>query len=138
MPKDKSRSSDHSSPQLSSQLSDNHEENYYLFFEEAVQTGCVWGLQHEDGSWALSASEKHDDANVMPFWSQPEYAQCHVTDDWDGHEVVAIALEEFLDDWLTGMHTDVVLVGINWDSELEGGEYEPLDILHMFESEYLS
>lgn len=134
MPKDDSRSSD----QLSSQLSDNHEENYFLFFEEAVHMGCVWGLQHEDGSWALSASEKHKDSNVMPFWSQPEYAQCHATDDWEGHEVVAVALEEFLDDWLMGMHTDVVLVGINWDAELEGGEYEPLDVLHTFESEYLS
>jgi hypothetical protein len=118
-------------------LSSDHEENYHQFFEEAVNTGCVWGLQHKDESWALSASEKHPETNVMPFWSQPEYAQCHVSDDWAEHEVVAIALEEFMDDWLTGMHTDVVLVGINWDAGLEGEEYEPLDILHILETDYL-
>jgi hypothetical protein len=95
-------------------------------------------LQHKYESWALSASEKHAETNVMPFWSQPEYAQCHITDDWTDHEVVAIALEEFMDDWLMGMHTDVVLVGINWDADLEGEEYEPLDVLHVLESDYLS
>ncbi len=47
------------------------------------------------------------------------------------------SLEEFLDEWLTGMHADEVLVGVNWDQELEGGELEPLDMLHMFEGEYL-
>jgi hypothetical protein len=119
-------------------LSNNHEENHRLFFEEAVSTGCVWGLQHSDESWALSASEKHPDTNVMPFWSQPEYAQCHATDDWADHEVVAISLEEFLEDWLLGMHNDVVLVGINWDAELEGEEHEPLDVLDTFENEFLS
>lgn len=121
-----------------SELTSNNEENYHLFFEEAVNTGCVWGLQHSDGSWALSASEKYPDTSVMPFWSQPEFAAVHVGDDWAGHEPVAISLEEFMDDWLTGMHSDVVLVGINWNAELEGAEYEPLDVLHTFESDYLS
>ncbi len=119
-------------------LGHNHKENYHQFFEEAVNTGCVWGLQHTDGSWALSASERNSDTNVMPFWSQPEFAQCHATDDWADHEVVAISLEEFMEDWLMGMHTDVLLVGINWDQDLEGDEYEPLDVLHTFEKDYLS
>jgi hypothetical protein len=119
-------------------LSNNHEENYHLFFEDAINTGCVWGLQHVDESWALSASEKNAETNVMPFWSQPEYAQCHAVDDWADHQAVAISLEEFMDDWLTGMHDDVVLVGINWDAQLDGKEYEPLDILDTFENEYLA
>jgi hypothetical protein len=42
-------------------------------------------------------------------------------------------LEEFLDDWLTGMHEDVLLVGVNWGESLEGEDFEPLDILHEFE-----
>lgn len=119
-------------------LTNDYEANYHLFFEDAVNTGCVWGLQHSDGSWALSDSEKYADTSVMPFWSQPEFAAVHMGDDWEGHEPVAISLEEFMDDWLTGMHDDVVLVGINWNAELEGAEYEPLDVLHTFESDYLS
>jgi hypothetical protein len=44
-------------------------------------------------------------------------------------------MEEFLDDWLTGMHEDVLRAGINWNTDLEGQELEPLDLLEEFESE---
>ncbi len=117
-----------------STLSPNHEDNYQQFFEDAVSTGCVWGLEGEQG-WALCSSEKYPDTDVMPFWSQPEFAECHIKDDWQSYKLVAIALEEFMDDWLTGMHNDVILVGVNWNEELEGEEVEPLDLLHVFESE---
>ena len=118
-------------------LNDDNENNYHQFFEDAIHMGCVWALQSENG-WALCASEKHEETDVIPFWSQPEFAQTHVSGDWQSYDVVAISLEEFLDDWLTGMHQDVVMVGINWNDELEGEEYEPLDILHVFEADYLS
>jgi hypothetical protein len=118
-------------------LGKNSEQNYHQFFEDAINTGCVWALQGGDG-WALCASEQYAQAEVIPFWSQPEFAQCHIKGDWQHYEVVPIALEEFMDDWLTGMHKDIVLAGINWNKNLEGEEYEPLDILHMFENEYLS
>jgi hypothetical protein len=48
---------------------------------------------------------------------------------------MAIELEEFLEDWLTGMHEEVVLAGINWNEELEGVEIEPLDLLEEFDQE---
>jgi hypothetical protein len=44
-------------------------------------------------------------------------------------------MEEFLDDWLTGMHEDVHRAGVNWNEDLEGQELEPLDLLEEFESE---
>ena len=33
------------------------------------------------------------------------------------------------------MHEDIIRVGINWNTELEGQEVEPLDLLEEFESE---
>ncbi|MDA9371956.1 DUF2750 domain-containing protein, partial [Porticoccaceae bacterium] len=48
---------------------------------------------------------------------------------------VAIELEEFLDDWLPGMHSDVLMVGVNWNAELAGREVEPLDLLEDFDME---
>lgn len=113
-------------------LTDDIDNNYRLFFNDAVNTGCVWALQSEEG-WAQCGSEKYTETAVIPFWSQPEYAEVHKQDDWEGYQVVAISLEEFLDDWLTGMHEDVILVGINWNQSLEGDDHEPLDILHEFE-----
>lgn len=115
-------------------LSDDPAENLDRFVVEAMELGCVWGLEGPDG-WALSASEAHDDVDVMPFWSQESFALAHCQDDWKDYKPVAIELVEFLEDWLPGLHEDVLLVGINWNEELEGEELEPLDLLEEFDSE---
>ncbi|WP_237057113.1 DUF2750 domain-containing protein [Microbulbifer sediminum] len=115
-------------------LSNDFEDNCARFLPEAAAQGCVWALEGEEG-FALCASEKYPETDVMPFWSQREFAEGHISGDWAGYRVVAIDLEEFMDDWLTGMHDDVLLVGINWNSELEGIELEPLDLLEQLEHE---
>lgn len=115
-------------------LSDDPSENLDRFVVEALSQGCVWGLQGADG-WALCASENHEDMDVIPFWSQEVFAAVHCKDDWAQYKPVAIELEEFLEDWLPGMHEDVVLVGVNWDEELEGDEVEPIDLLEEFDME---
>ncbi len=115
-------------------LSQNLEENYDRFFVEAMEQGCIWGLEGPEG-WALCPSEKYKDSDVMPFWSQPEFAQIHCVDEWSVYKPVPVSLEEFIDEWLPGMHEDVVLVGVNWDADMEGEEIEPLDLLSDFEGE---
>lgn len=115
-------------------LSDNDSENFDRFIVEAIENGCVWSLQGPEG-WALCGSEKYENTDVMPFWSQEAFARVHCQEDWKDYEPVAIELEEFLEDWLTGMHEDVILAGINWDEELEGVEMEPLDLLEEFDQE---
>ena len=115
-------------------LSDDLAENLDRFIVEAMELGCVWGLEGPDG-WALSASEAHDDIDVMPFWSQESFARAHCQDDWANYKPVAIELVEFLEDWLPGLHEDVLLVGVNWNADLDGEELEPLDLLEEFETE---
>ncbi|GAA5524238.1 hypothetical protein Maes01_00792 [Microbulbifer aestuariivivens] len=115
-------------------LSDDFEENCARFLPESADQGCVWALEGEEG-FALCESEKYPDTEVMPFWSQREFAEQQVEGEWQGYQVVAVDLEEFMDDWLTGMHDDVILVGINWNAELEGVEMEPLDLLEQLERE---
>ena len=115
-------------------LTTDADNNYERFLADAIATGCLWGLQNNSEGWALCASGKYKDTQVLPFWSQPEYAEIHCQEgEWADYEPMAIALDEFLDDWLPGMHEDVLLVGINWDAELTGNEYEPLDLLEAFE-----
>ena len=115
-------------------LSQNSEENFDRFIVEAIETGCVWALEGEEG-FALCPSEKNDDIDVMPFWSQPEFAQAACVDEWSVYKPVPIALEEFLDDWIDGMHEDLLLIGVNWNPDLEGMEIEPLDLVEEFDSE---
>ncbi len=119
---------------MTESLSEIDTENLDRFIVEAIENGCVWSLQGPEG-WALCGSEKYEGTDVMPFWSQETFARIHCQDDWKDYEPMAIELGEFLEDWLTGMHEDVVLVGINWDEELEGVEIEPLDLLEEFDGE---
>lgn len=115
-------------------LSEDLEENLDRFVVEGLEQGCIWGLQGPEG-WALCASEHHEDMDVIPLWSQEQFARIHCVEDWSEYRPVAIDINEFLEEWLPGMHDDVLLVGVNWNQDLEGDEIEPLDLLEEFESE---
>ncbi len=114
-------------------LGEDLDENYDRFIVEAIETGCVWTLEGEDG-FVLCPAHVNEELLVMPLWSQPEFAQRHAAEEWSGYQVVPIALEELLDDWLPGMHEDLMLVGVNWNDEMQGDEIEPLDLLENFEN----
>ena len=116
-------------------LSDDLQENFDRLIVECLEQGCIWGLQDATENWALVGSTDHDDIDVIPFWSSKSLAEELCGDDWDVYKPVAIEIEEFLDDWLPGMNSDVLLVGVNWNIDLEGAEIEPLDLLEEFEAE---
>ena len=111
------------------------QENFDRLIVESLENGCVWGLKDKDDNWALVDSDQVSGIDVIPFWSNQQLAEMHCTDQWAIYEPVAIAMEEFLDDWLIGMHEDVIRVGVNWNQDLEGQEVEPLDLLAEFEAE---
>ncbi len=119
---------------VSEGLGEDFDENYHRFLEEAFATGCVWGLEGEEG-WALCPSNHSDDVDVLPLWSQPEYVKPHLVEEWAKYKVVPIALEELMDDWLPGLHEEVTMIGPNWNTQLEGGEVEPLDLLEDFDGD---
>ena len=116
-------------------LSDDLHTNYDRLIIESLDLGCLWGLCDEQGQWALVESSTDATIGVMPFWSHAELATPLCCGEWCIYKPVAIELEEFLDDWLPGMHTDVLMVGANWNAELEGREIEPLDLLEDFDTE---
>ena len=118
----------------SSYNDDNEDTELDRFVVEALETGCVFGLESEEG-WALCPSEKYPNSDVMPLWSDRVAAQSQCRDEWGDYQAIPIALDELLDDWLPGMHEDELLVGVNWNQELEGEELEPLDLLAEFEQE---
>ena len=116
-------------------LSEDLQENLDRFIVESLERGCVWGLCDSEGNWAMVPSDEDADVGVLPFWSDKPLAEQLCVDEWSVYEPVAIAMEEFLDDWLMGMHEDVHRAGVNWNEDLEGQELEPLDLLEEFESE---
>jgi len=107
-----------------------YEANYQAFIDEVKQSKQVWGLttRDEEDAWAICPSALYEETDVMPFWSTEKLADAHCIDDWQIYRPAAIALEEFLQDWLPGLHEDDSLVGTNWDMELAGLEVEPADL----------
>ncbi len=104
------------------------DEIYDEFIANAIEMGCVWGLEGDEG-WALCPSAGNVEVDVMPLWSDPDAAKRQCCDEWGQYTPVPISLEELLDEWLPGMHEDVLLVGIDWSTSLDGEEVEPLDLL---------
>ncbi len=47
---------------------------------------------------------------------------------WDHYIPTPIALAEFLENWLVGMHSEGLIVGTNWGPNMFGKEIEPLDL----------
>jgi hypothetical protein len=109
---------------------------YDQFIADIQQTGQVWGLFNAaQESWAVCPSEAYEDTDVLPFWSDRSAAGALCSDEWSVYAPRAIPLEEFINDWLPGMHEDDAMVGPNWDAELEGLEVEPADVAAELETE---
>jgi len=101
--------------------------NYQRFIEDILESGQVWGLQSEEG-WVVVDSTEFEESEVMPFWSDEAYAKNHCVGEWADFKPVAMDLEEFVEEWLAGMAEDGILVGPNWNDDLEGEEVEPEEI----------
>ncbi len=108
-------------------LTDDLDENYELFVQGVIESRLVWGLKSKDG-WAVCSSNEFEDAEVYPFWSNENDAQKHCKDEWSDYKSEAIEFDNFIDSWLAGMLEDGILVGANWNKNLEGYEVEPADL----------
>lgn len=107
-----------------SQLSNDLQQNYLAFIEGIKASGEVWGVTTPEG-WVVCDSEEYEETDVIPFWSNSEDAKAQCADEWAEYEVKSISLAVFAERWLTGMAEDGVLVGPNWNAEMEGLEVEP-------------
>ena len=101
--------------------------NYQRFIEHSQETGRVWGLHSADG-WVIVDSAEFEDSEVIPFWSEENYASAHCVGEWEKFKPTPIELEDFVENWLVGMDEDGTLVGPNWNADLEGLEIEPVEI----------
>lgn len=101
------------------------EKKYKEFVERIVETNAVWGLT-KDETWATSSSQEFEDTEVILFWSGKEGAAACAEDEWATYKPESITLAEFLENWCVGMYGDQLLVGADWDADLNGKEAEPL------------
>ncbi len=114
-----------------SKLTSDVQANLDLFIAESHETKLVWGLKNEDG-WLACDSTEFENSEVMPFWSSKEDAELHNVEEWADFEVLHIPLDIFVEDWLITLDEDGVLIGTNWNAQLEGKEVEPATLAKMY------
>lgn len=81
---------------------------YLYFVRKVADTERVWGL--EQSGWATA--EDATATLLIPFWPEEAFASAAATGAWTGYTASEVALEDFLDKWLTGMHRDGVKVAV--------------------------
>ncbi|MCW8886226.1 MAG: DUF2750 domain-containing protein [Motiliproteus sp.] len=117
------------------QLTQDLEQNYRIFIEDALDSGQVWALKSKDG-WVFCESEEFEETDVIPVWSNESDAKAQCSDEWANNKVESIDLKSFVENWLTGMDEDGLLVGPNWNADMEGLEVEPGELAHeLFEAD---
>ncbi|MEH6652376.1 MAG: DUF2750 domain-containing protein [Motiliproteus sp.] len=110
-----------------SQLTADLKNNYRLFIEGIKGSGKVWGVSTGEG-WVFCESEEFEDTDVMPFWSDEADAKAQCSGEWADNKAESIELEVFVENWLTGMAEDGVLIGPNFNAEMSGLEIEPEEL----------
>jgi len=108
------------------------QESLERFVLQCGEAERVWGLQDRDGSWAICESQAESSLDVVLVWSDEKLARALAVDDWASFKPVAIDLQEFVDQWLRGMHYEGGLVGVNWDADLNGPEVKPAELAKRF------
>ncbi|PSW21894.1 DUF2750 domain-containing protein [Photobacterium sanctipauli] len=106
--------------------------NIDVFVTDTKESQVVWGLCNEEGDWLSVASSEFEDSEVMPFWSAEADASEHCADEWAEFSAVMIPLDVFVEDWMITLSEDGVLVGLNWNAQLEGSELEPTDVAKLY------
>ncbi len=101
---------------------------YQAFIQGISESQQVWGLQSEEG-WLVCASSDFENTEVMPFWVSREDAVKHCNEEWTEYEPAMVALAEFAGAWLAELDEEGILIGTNWDDQLEGPEMEPSQIV---------
>jgi hypothetical protein len=114
-----------------SNLTSDIQANLDLFITETKQSQLVWGLRNEEG-WLACDSADFEESEVMPFWSAKEDAAAQNVDEWEDFDVVEIPLDIFVEDWLITLAEDGVLIGTNWNADLEGKEVEPSELAKLY------
>ncbi len=110
-----------------SQLTADLQANYDLLLTQARESGVLWGLQYGE-DWVVCDSNHFAETDVLPLWSTEEAARAHCVEEWADYQPVAIDLETFFEEWVNDLGEDGVLIGTNWNDDLDGMEIDPLEL----------
>lgn len=101
--------------------------NYQQLLTEVREQGALWGLQFGE-DWVVCDSNEFADTDVLPLWSSEAAAKAHCIEEWADYVPVAISLESFFEEWVNDLGDDGVLIGTNWNADMDGLEVDPMEL----------
>ena len=104
----------------------------------------IWALQDPaTNDYVICDSSDFEQTDVMPLWSEKSMAEAYCTDEWAGYVACSISVDDYLEQWVTDLNYDGVLIGLNCDVEQEASgeaddvqtasvEIDPIDVAKAF------
>ncbi|WOH37270.1 DUF2750 domain-containing protein [Thalassotalea fonticola] len=105
----------------------NHSQKFSTFVDTVNEDEQLFALQNESGDWVVCDSAEFENSDVMPVWANSETAQQFCCDEWQDYQVASIHLEQFLEEWVSDLNEDGVLVGVDWQMDAEGAELDAIE-----------
>ncbi|WP_371188652.1 DUF2750 domain-containing protein [Thalassotalea maritima] len=105
----------------------NETEQFTPFVDMVNEEEKLFALQAEDGEWVVCDSAFYEDADVMPLWGSAEDANKFCVDEWADYQVAEIPLETFLEEWVSDLNDDGVLIGVNWQLDENAEEMDAIE-----------
>ena len=104
------------------------------FVDNSKASQHIWALRcPQSKDWVVCDSIEFSDTDVLPLWSSQAQASAFCTDEWQGYEVCAISVDDYLEFWVSDLNYDGVLVGIDWQVEDSFSvELDPIDVAKAF------
>lgn len=79
---------------------------------------------------SLEFEDKEGPLNVVCIWSDEKLARVSLKKNWPNYTLKKIDVAEFIEQFLVYLHNEEIYsVGINFDWNLYGREFEPLEVL---------
>lgn len=103
------------------------------FYRQVARNGCVWTLRDAGGFPAPMSTGGH---RAQPFWSTSfrVLRMIRTVPAFRDFMPVRLSWEEFRDQWLPGLDSSGLLVGINWDGpRAVGYDLEPQQVVALVE-----
>lgn len=105
-------------------------ERHERFITRVLETKVVWALDKNNETLAASqcSSQQNAGCQVVPFWSEKNYAELCAKDDWFDYLPKSFTLDVFLEGLLPHLDENGFFAGTDWNSHLIGTELEPADL----------
>lgn len=93
-------------------LNTDIEKQYEYFIKKVADFGEVWSLKDLDG-WVTLGVEEDE---FFPIWPKKEFAEICIGEEWKDCYAESIDLEDFLDDWITGLKEENIRITVMWNN----------------------